>query len=399
MKKKTLIILPILLLIIIIILLSVIITKNINHKDVPTDKNTKSLYHIMYYDKLRVDTYTEAKEQYYDIYIDTNYQVRVALSEKPTSNNAPDNYKAGIKLNENEIKFLDENLKTLNYTYDYEFKTDIKVGNYYIYNYKVNKGYNSENVDINSKINSIIYSIIYEKKEYFKYLENHSLKDYITDNDYKERNIQEDEIKKLYAFSKIDNKIINVSYLYREEKLNNDAIITLALETGEVSYTEQDSKLIFDNNSLDKVIKKYFGNVTYDITTYRQNVQDSETTTGCYGYNYKDSHMEKWYGTGCGLGESIESELIYAYEKEDKLVLIERSLFYDNTINKLSLYDNYKEKNILNHYTEDEQITEFLNQCQNKEIFDLYSNFVTYYSYTFIKNNDHYIFTAFDKLE
>lgn len=321
------------------------------------------------------------------------------------------------KLLENSVYNLDinslKNKKKMEYNTILDTLKNEKEMEYTVLDYQQDKVFIGGNKDYSSDLDAFIYAFVFQNKEYLKYTEeNHNIKNYIKDKEYKEVDIEDEFIEELYT-KVVDSNTPLDSYV--EEKLTNNTIITLTLQQMEkdkkytlvstmdkIPYTTIYS---FSNEDFEQYAKRIFGqNVQYKF-------EDYERTTGCSDYDYSknDNYLYVTYGNGCDVPEQFIGELSYAYETENKLVLIEKSLFF--TEGSSSDYNSYFRSPIKedinsgiytglhNRLLLGKNFGGLYNEKGKHGISKKFDNFTTYYSYTFTKDSDgNYYYTDFSKL-
>lgn len=259
---------------------------------------------------------------------------------------------------------------------------------------------------------------------------------YIKDEDYEVVSVYSKDIKELYEKYTYNKKIMDN---YLEEKITNDMVITLSLQEYDKINLSEDTyenlnffennpfykrvctqdeynleweicRIIYPNEKLDIYVKKLFGDkIQYDITKYSINGVSKLENCCYYRYSKEDKSMvEAFYGTGCGVEEHVENSIEYAYKKDDKLVIIEKSLFFASDIDtidgtsksyKATIYNNVKKEKLLAQGEE-------VGNCNSTEKYDYeycltkYKDDVSYYAYTFLQNEDgSYYLADFSRLK
>ena len=228
----------------------------------------------------------------------------------------------------------------------------------------------------------------------------------LKDKNYKEIDIQEKRVQDAYQMPMIRSKVAEIPPFYKEEMFSNDAIIAITLEQG-VKYEEVkifdetlgDYKTIYVYDPVDfaRKAKEIWGeNVTYHMEQFK-GISHCES----YVYDEERKTILLEFGTGCGSQEEINRELVFAYETEEKLVLVEKSFYVlkvETDTKKTGIYNNIKDKKLLHAFTEKE-LTQYITQQDKNKIIHPYEEFATYYSYTFEKTKtDQLILSTFDRL-
>lgn len=251
------------------------------------------------------------------------------------------------------------------------------------------------------------------------------VKKYIKDEDYEVVSVYSKAIKELYEKYYYSEKVTNN---YIEEKITNDMIILTALlefsKENKIDYDNPDffknsefydrkyiydetaiigdgyDKIFYSNEKLDEYIKKLYGNdVKYDLAKYQHG--DLFNDMNCCYYYYDEVEKKMFFstlgGTGCGVDNSVETVLEYAYKKDNKLVIIEKSIFFGSE----AKYNNAKKEKMLESY---ESYESYKNECSFNEAinncFTKYKDDVSYYAYTYLKNeNGEYYLADFSRLK
>lgn len=259
---------------------------------------------------------------------------------------------------------------------------------YYIINSNDQKNYFSNFNGSNSRLEILLRAFIYNDATYFDYLKNNNVTNFIKDKEYQELDIQSELIKNLYQ--KVTIGRFDFSH-YQEGKMTNNSIITWAiyqyyLKQQAASWTLEN----LNEKNFDRYVKQIFGkNMAYDMDSYTGTREDECVVFSKYRLSFN---------SGCEEAENIYSDLVFAYEKDDQLILIEKSLFYAPPYLSYSITGGkglYTDANakvlITNQYP--------LPSKSVSETLELYREFVTYYSYTFAKSNDgNYYLTDFNRL-
>lgn len=277
---------------------------------------------------------------------------------------------------------------------------------FYFKSYDREKNNSDENFSVEEKNNSNENFIIEEKKDSNENINNEKdnfVESFIDEQFYNKLNINDINIKEMYNKTRIKAELTQIPDYYLNEKFNNDSIITLTLENG-VSYTERKYyepdyndyviRYVFNLNDFDQKAKQIWGeNVKYSLENYK-GVGNCEM----YSYNKEQKELVWNSSTGCGLEEEVKSELDFAYETSDKLVLIEKSLYIkylEDDYGKPGIYNNLKDRLLL-YNVNNEDLYSFVN---NTNLFQQFDKFVTYYSFTFNKTQDgNYVLADFKRL-
>ena len=224
------------------------------------------------------------------------------------------------------------------------------------------------------------------------------VEDAIPDKNYTKLDIDSNKVQNLYERTRIHNEITGVPDYYPNEKFTNDSLITITLEN-DVKKTENkvyDESLgdyvsfyEYDSEDFSSKVKEIWGeNVSYNLEKY-SGVNHCEG----YSYNQESKKLTLTFATGCGFEEEVLSELVFAYETDKKVVLIEKSLYLDYK----GIYNNAKEKELIHAYTTEEVNKILSNTEYSKNLLEKYDASTTYYSYTFEKNKDTYYLTEFNR--
>lgn len=238
-------------------------------------------------------------------------------------------------------------------------------------------------------------------------LQQSKIEDYIVDEKYTSVDILSSKVQDLYNKTKIRKEIAEVPEHYKFEKFTNDSIITLTLEN-KVNSLE---KKVFDEILGQEV--KFYEFDMHDFSEKAQNLWGKEITYNleeyqgtfrCEKYNYDkvSQKLIQSFSSKCEVEEDIFSELVFAYETENKLVVIEKNLyvrFIENDKDKIGIYNNVKEKQLVQPLTNEEINKIKQDTEERKNILKKYEKFATYYSYTFLKKEDGtYILKDFNRL-
>ncbi len=238
-------------------------------------------------------------------------------------------------------------------------------------------------------------------------LQQSKIEDYIVDEKYTSVDILSSKVQDLYNKTKIRKEIAEVPEHYKFEKFTNDSIITLTLEN-KVNSLE---KKVFDEILGQEV--KFYEFDMHDFSEKAQNLwgkeiiynlEEYQGTFRCEKYNYDkvSQKLIQSFSSKCEVEEDIFSELVFAYETENKLVVIEKNLyvrFIENDKDKIGIYNNVKEKQLVQPLTNEEINKIKQDTEERKNILKKYEKFATYYSYTFLKKEDGtYILKDFNRL-
>ncbi len=226
------------------------------------------------------------------------------------------------------------------------------------------------------------------------------------DTNYRILDVSSSNVQDLYNKTRIRDEIQEVPDYYKNEKFTNDSIITLTLEN-EVNRTE---KKVFAEN-----LNDYETIYEYDMDDFSRKVQELwgnaieynlEDYTGaihCEGYYY-DKETKKLalrFESGCGLEEKIISDLVFAYETDSKIILIEESLYIryvEKNNEAVGIYNNAKDKKLIQSLSEND-INILMVSKENKNLLSQHKDSVTNYKYVFQKNSDEtYTLSEFNRL-
>lgn len=387
-----------------------IVNKNNNTNNSDNEVNTKpeNLYEFNYFSE---------GGGYYQAIIDSDYNFWVAKIEDISKYDNHDNielivndlsnmeHKEKITLNEKQKLYVKEVLNNLDYNID--DLSNIEYYNIYDYPYiikdlKSGKSSKYQKGTIIALYNAPLFYIalafVENDTSYLDYMVNNNALKYIKDKDYKP--LYSNLIEELY--NKVSyNYHGYIMNSYEENRITNNSIIILTLQEmekrnlGEMWHDEFTSYIDFDMAKFDDVAKELFEpDVKYNLDEY----------SGRSLYQYK-SHGDD-FTTEDALPlftENIFSEISYAYETEDKIVIIEKTLFvidiegyyaskYDL---KKGLYNNLSDRKLISDNIDEVEAIMWNNF---EKMFQKYDNESTYYAYTFTKDNGNYYFTNFEKL-
>lgn len=347
----------------------------------------------------------------YDILIDNNSKITIAFQEQSKDNSyIPIINKEHIivdAFNVSQKEYLINYLNSLEYSYDLE--ENIETGfakNIIIDNYQINKEF--INIKENYLLEILINSIIENNPIYFNYLEkDNNVENYIKDSTYTKLDVNSESVKNLYNivvpnFYAEETYNLEVFDSYKKNKLDNDTKISLTLY--KLLYKDEaNSNCIennifktcyIDNNLFDKTFRNLFGNIKYDLSTY-----DGYDTTNSAGFNYDSikKQLTITYYSGDEFDDCLYSEIAFAYETDNKIVIIEKTLYYIIYDSNNSYQQTPEEVGLYNNT--DKEIKLITNMPSNgKKLLDDLNPFVTYYAHTFTKENGNYYYTDIARL-
>lgn len=250
-----------------------------------------------------------------------------------------------------------------------------------------------------------------ENKDKQNNVKNNVVQD-INDKNYKALDKNSSQITNLYSKVTYNQSMLDN---YIQEKITNDTIITLTLQQMEKQNVYEkncdvddelklkDCEFVFSNDKVIEFAKKIFGpNVKFDITKY------NGAGNGCGYYIYKSDigKLISSAGTGCGFSEKIVNAINYAYQKEEKIVIIEKSLYItdgwsDGRVDYCKIYDYELSKGIYNNIHDRKKVADFeaIENVLDINLLEKYNQYVTYYAYIFEKGEgENYYYTDFAKL-
>ena len=356
------------------------------------------LYHIVYLTN-NITNIT------YDILIDENYNISMTSKVDSKESILNDKHTQVDFLDNNQKEWLINYLNNLDYTHNLDEEIKLKNSNYIISNYELEKrliNVESENY----LLDIIINSLITKNATYYDYLmKDNNVTNYIIDTNYQKLDINDTKVIDLY------NKIVpsynlevktngEIYESYKTGILTNATIISITynnmkFETIENNclYDFQDafSNICYiDNTIFNETLKNIFGNVTYNIAEF----QGYKNNNGDYiEYDTENNRLKVNVWEGATPDSFFYSDIALAYKTNNKIVIIEKNLYYsmDENANE-GLYESV-DKNILL----------FSPSNSSKNMPEKYLNelepFVTYYAHTFTLSNDgNYCYTNIDRL-
>lgn len=297
-----------------------------------------------------------------------------------------------IELTKKEKDWLKKILNSFEYDEKITDETILKYGTFYIKNQN-NDAVSLDNFSNYAELKRLL--LVMEEKD-IKYikplLDNTNVKKLILDNEYTELNINSKLVRNLY------NNVYLGDYItdhYEKGKLTNDYIITTVLRYIDVNNMANllEHDFLFSNYSVDIdkfdfVAKKLFGeNIKYNIEDYK----GSNISYPWYEYDWENNRLSIFYPNGSEFVKQVFGEIAYAYEKNNKLVIIERTIYGERG----NYYDNCQDKNEIVNSNEHIYDWNFIDGFNENAFFTDY----TYYAYIFEKTDDNnYYVTDFKRL-
>ena len=369
------------------------------------------LYHIVYLTN-NITNIT------YDILIDENYNISMTSKVDSKESILNDKHTQVDFLDNNQKEWLINYLNNLDYPHNLDEEIKLENSNYIISNYGLEKrliNVESENY----LLDIIINSLITKNATYYDYLmKDNNVTNYIIDTNYQKLDINDTKVIDLY------NKIVPVRTLenhlndevydsYKINELSNNTIISLTLNSfsiEEMFYNCIDddeglTKICFvDNNLFDEKLKNIFGNISYDISIY--NGYDTSLSC-CFGYDKERNQLFINHFSGDELDDCLFTNIDYAYQVDDKLVIIEKTLYYilydsnhpdygteeyyQQSLEEVGVYESIDKKILIP--TLDISLDDY------EEALNELEPFVTYYAHTFTLSDDgNYYYTNIDRL-
>ena len=355
----------------------------------------------------------------YDISIDKEFNISIVSTEydyrKPYNILVNENHTLIDVFNNSQKQFIINYLKSLNYTLNpgnlFEVTGDFLV----VKNYEDGKGL--VNQTENYFLTALIESIIEKNVSFYQYVEkDNKIENYIKDTNYKKLDNDSDIVLDLYekfaksTLSNENNEIIGTEVFdsYKKNELNNNTKISLALYnllykdiSNSNSYCDSESsKCYIDINLFNSTYEEIFGNTKYDLSTY----EGFDTDMSAYFYyDNSNKNIVILYENGDEIDNVLISDIAYAYEKDDKIVIIEKTLYYylydtnDGTFGAESITEIEQNKGLYNSPKKEVKITTEINPFNFKFTEEL-NSFVTYYAHTFTKENGQYYYTSIARL-
>lgn len=314
-------------------------------------------------------------------------------------------YKNGLELEEKDQEFIKNAFAAIDYALGINAKTTLREDEYKIIDYTLGKGAKKE--EENPNISFILQALAKKDRKYLDILYTKEILNILKEQQKeKELDLSSMKVNNLYEKTRISKEITTIPDYYKNEKFTNDSIITLTLESGVRSIEKQIhddalrediTYLEYDKQDFERKAKELWGpTISYNSEKYNGSMH-------CEGYIYNKEKevFEKHTITTCKTEEEIISEIEFAYETETELVLVEKSLYLDygtNTkIKKAGIYNNVKENILLYEFTNEDEIENAI--TNGTAYLQQYSDFATYYSYTFNKSEDgSYILSNFKRL-
>ena len=144
-----------------------------------------------------------------------------------------------------------------------------------------------------------------------------------------------------------------------------------------------------DNIYFDETLKSIFGNVTYNIAEF----QGYENNNGDFiEYDTENNQLKVNIWEGATPDSFFYSDIALAYETNNKIVIIEKNLYYaiDEDVEE-GLYESIDKKILIP--------TLNIGMNNNEEALNELEPFVTYYAHTFTLSDDgNYYYTDIDRL-
>lgn len=373
-----------------------------NNKEVETGAS-EYLYHIQYLDK---------EGTLSSINITKDWEIKYLTIEKAGEKTEQlqdllktSKYKNGLKLEEQDQKLIKDTFANIDYNLEINAKTTLREDEYKIIDYEIGKGAKKE--DENPNISFIMQALANKDRKYLDILYTKEMINKVKEQQ-KETQLELSSMKinNLYEKTRISKEITTIPDYYKNEKFTNDSIITLTLESGVRSIEKQIHDdalrediiyLEYDKQDFERKAKELWGpTISYNSERYNGSMH-------CEGYTYNKEKdiFEKHTIANCEVKEEIISEIEFAYETETELVLVEKSLYLDYGTNtktkKAGIYNNVKENILLYEFTNEDEIENAI--TNGTAYLQQYSDFATYYSYTFNKSEDgSYILSNFKRL-
>ena len=176
-------------------------------------------------------------------------------------------------------------------------------------------------------------------------------------------------------------------YFYLNEKteikdLKDDVKLYIAINTFKDTFKNYQAgqMIVLDANQVDKKMKELFGNIKYEHT--------SLSSEGCSYANFKYNSTNNTYsqeGLSCGgtILPYYDLEVLKATKYNDRIEIEVVVGYFEITElginNKVTIYDNHKDKNVLAQ-----------NVTQNESNLIDNQNKLNHYIYTFKKDNNNY---------
>lgn len=367
-----------------------------------------NLYHIVYLENNIT----------YDILIDENYNISMA-SKSDTNESLLNEKHTQINFFDNKQKeWLINYLNNLEYPYDLSGEIELENYNYAISNYQIEKGLANIEYE-NSILDIIIYSLVTENATYYDYfMRNNNVTNYINDTNYQELDINDEKVIDLYSkivpTRTLENHLNSEVYdSYKNNELSNNTIISLTLNSfsrEEVfnNCIDDDEGLtgicFVDNDLFDEKVKSIFGDISYDISNY-----NGYDTSNSYYFRYdnESNQLVINYYSGDELDDCLFTNIDYAYQVDDKLVIIEKTLYYilydsnhpdygteeydQQSLEEVGVYESIDKKILIP--------TLNIGMDDYEDVLNELEPFVTYYAHTFTLSDDgNYYYTDIDRL-
>ena len=352
------------------------------------------LYHIVYLENNIT----------YDILIDENYNISMA-SKSDTNESLLNEKHTQIDFFDNKQKeWLINYLNNLEYPYNLVGEIELENYNYAISNYQIEKGLANIEYE-NYLLDIIIYSLVTENATYYDYfMRDNNVTNYISDTNYQELDVNDEKVINLYS------KIVpsytlevktngDIYESYKTGIITNDTIISITYNNMEFETINQNCLYDFqetysnicyiDNIYFDETLKSIFGNVTYNIAEF----QGYENNNGDFiEYDTENNQLKVNIWEGATPDSFFYSDIALAYETNNKIVIIEKNLYYaiDGEVEE-GLYESIDKKILIP--------TLNIGMNNNEEALNELEPFVTYYAHTFTLSDDgNYYYTDIDRL-
>lgn len=203
--------------------------------------------------------------------------------------------------------------------------------------------------------------------------------------------VNSEQVQNLYQSVVPNHDAYILSQLYDKMELTNEYKLNIGIMDLTNKTEQKESNL--EASQVEKSINQILGN---DTTVSHQSV--TFMINGHCGYHYNE--MEKRYEPvdGCENipNEYFNQKLKYAFEKEDKIILIEQSIYTFirrvGNANNVFVYNNYQQDKMLDYIENDDGI--FYKIKEEK-----YINKGSFYKYIFKKEQGDYVLERFQKCD
>lgn len=193
------------------------------------------------------------------------------------------------------------------------------------------------------------------------------------------------KVQSLYEMATPLNDANILKYLYEKpETFENQYILSVSIK----NYLDEQNNFVesISKDIVEQYIHKVFGN---NISFHHEKVYILEDNYCGFDYNKDLNQYEYLSGCDGNMNEKFYRKIISANEEDDKIIILEKSLYVYNDWNSnnshITIYNNITDKKIISSYNLD------LDSEMNIDIDD-YIDSASTYQFVFKKVDNRYIF-------